>query len=552
MLVTSSTERIWDIKNSTYGFAENIVDIILQNRGVSKNDLDVSIKKSMPDPYVFVDMQRAAERIVKAIENKESIAILGDYDVDGVSSTAIFVKFFQYIGVDYKYAIPDRMKDGYGLNKSNIDKFQNSLIITVDNGAAAIDELKYAHDKGIEIIVVDHHEMSIIPENTIVVDPFRPDDQSKYRYLCATGLAMMCVIAINRLLRERGFYRNRQEPDLMSFLDLVALATICDVVPLVGLNRAFVTTGLKILQRRKNYGINAMMNLANKKDVDSESVGFFFGPRLNASGRLSSAMISLELLTTKDEKESSKLAAQLEQLNEQRKCLDQEMFDIAETQIDLSQKFICAYGNDWHAGVIGIVAGRLKEKYNMPTIVISCDNGDLCHASCRSTDDVDISKVIRKGIEKQVIVSGGGHASAGGFVVLKDKINELIEFLKMYDFPDIKPKKFDVECRISVDDISDKLIENINTLEPFGQCNERPRFVIEGLIINKLNLIKEKHISLSFENSTIRGISFNATGSELEYILQKKIGVPMSIMGTLAFSTWRNQRYINLLVEDIE
>lgn len=552
--VVSSTDKIWNVNSEEYATSENVVDILLKNRELSCDFLNTSIKSTMPDPYTFVDMQRAVERIVKAIEKNESIAILGDYDVDGVSSTAIFVKFFQKIGVKCNYAIPDRMKDGYGLNITNIDKFRDSLIITVDNGATAIDELNYAYKNGIEIVVIDHHEMLTVPENTIVVDPFRPDDPCEYKYLCATGLVMMCVIGINRLLRQRGFYKNHPEPNLNKFMDLVALATICDVVPLIGLNRAFVQSGLKIIEKCENIGIREMMNLSPKKQqINSESVGFFFGPRLNASGRLQSAEKSLRLLTTSDKIEAANLAMELDRLNEVRKEIDQEIVMYAEQRADFSQKFVCAWGEDWHAGVIGIVAGRLKEKYNKPTIVISCKKNELCHASCRSPEHVDISKVIQSGIEQKIITSGGGHASAGGFVIAQEKIHDLVEFLKKYDFPEVQKKEIFVDCYIHERDVTEKLINNISKLEPFGECNREPLFIVNDLIISSINIIKEQHISVSFQGSSnIRGISFKTVGTKLEQILNDSIGKQVSVLGALSISSWRDRKYISLRIEDIE
>lgn len=552
MLVKSSTDRIWNIKNEIYATSENIVDVLLENRGMSHDIFDVSLKNTMPDPYVFVDMQRAVERVVKAVEEKQPIAILGDYDVDGISSTAIFVKFFKQIGAEHDYMIPHRVEDGYGLNTKNIDKFRDCLIIAVDNGATALKELAYAYSLGIEIVVIDHHEMLTIPENTIVVDPFRPDDFCEYRYLCAAGLVMMAVIGINRLLRQRGFYQNIQEPNLNEYLDLVALATICDVMPLIGLNRAFVKVGLRLIENRKNIGIYTMMKMSSYPvEINSESIGFFFGPRLNAAGRLDSASISLKLLITDDANEAEILAAKLEQLNEERKKLDQTIIKFAEKQADFSQKFICAWGEGWHEGVIGIVAGRLKEKYNKPTIVISCKS-DICQASCRSTVDVDISKIIQQGIERQLILSGGGHAIAGGFLISQNKIADFVEFLKAYDLPEIQPKEFSVDCRVLGDNLDFEFVEKLNTLEPFGECNARPRFVIENVFLESIRIIKEQHISLSLKNlPKIRAISFKSVGTSIEDIIANKVGEFCSLLGTVSFSCWREQKYISLILEDI-
>lgn len=553
MLVKSSTDRIWNIKSDIRATSENIIDILLENREISRDILDVSLKNTMPDPYVFVDMQRAVERIVRAIEEKQPVAILGDYDVDGISSTAILVKFFKQIGVKYDYVIPHRVEDGYGLSTKNIDKFRDCLIITVDNGTTALKELAYAYSLGIEIVVVDHHEMSVIPENTIVVNPYRPDDCCEYKYLCAAGLVMMFVIGINRLLRQRGFYRSVQEPNLNKYLDLVALATICDVMPLIGLNRAFVKAGLRLIEKKENVGIYTMMKMSSYPvEINSESIGFFFGPRLNAAGRLDSASTSLKLLITDDANEAGILAAKLEQLNEERKKLDQAIMKFAEKQADFSQKFICTWGEGWHEGVIGIVAGRLKEKYNKPAIVISCKS-DVCQASCRATANVDISKIIQKGIEKQLILSGGGHAVAGGFLIAQNKISDFVEFLKGYDFPEVLPKEFTVDCRVLGENLDDRFVEQVSMLEPFGECNERPYFVIENVVIESIKIIKDQHVSVSLKGlPKVRIISFKSVGTAVGETLANMVGKVCNLLGTVSFSYWRNQRYISLILEDIQ
>lgn len=549
---TSLTGKEWSIGSDERGTLENIVDILLENRGLSEDFLQVSLSNTLPDPYVFADMQRAAERIVTAILNGESIAVLGDYDVDGVSSTAILVKFFRSIGVDCSYAIPDRMLDGYGLNINNIKKFKDSLIITVDNGAAALEELAYAHENNIEVIVIDHHRMSVIPENTIVVDPFRPDDPCEYKYLCATGLAMICVMGIDRELQRRGFYKPGQRPNIDEYMDLVALATVCDVVPLVGLNRAFVQAGLKVMETEKNIGIREMRKLLKNREISAETAGFYLGPRLNAAGRLASAEISLKLLTASDPIEAKKLAARLEELNEMRKDLDQDMLQCAEAETDLSQKFICAYGNKWHAGVIGIVAGRLKEKYNKPSIVISGGADGVCHASCRSTEGVNISDVICAGIEAGVIRSGGGHALAGGFVITEDNIPKLMEFLQKYPFPEVQPKKIFADCILSRRNVSEELIDSINILAPFGEANRAPYFVIDDLVISSAGIIGGQHMSVTFEGvPEIRGMAFKSVGTSLGDALKSKIGQRVSVLGTLTISTWRGQKNISMYIEDI-
>ena len=281
--------NVWNIKRRESIDENNVVDILLKNRGYSRDFMSSTMRNTMPDPYSFIDMEKTVERIYEAIIKKQQIAILGDYDVDGISSTCIFLKFFKEIGVDCVYTIPNRMDEGYGLNIPNIEKYKDHLIIAVDCASSSIDELNYAKENKIDIVVIDHHTMNCIPEGAVaIVNPHRPDEKDDFKYLCATGLVFMCVVGLNRLLKQKGFYKNNA-PQLMDYLDLVALATVCDVVELKGLNRAFVINGLQIIRMKKNIGIRELLALRDKSEVNAETIAFFIGPNLNAGGRLKTA-----------------------------------------------------------------------------------------------------------------------------------------------------------------------------------------------------------------------------------------------------------------------
>jgi single-stranded-DNA-specific exonuclease len=507
----------------------------------------------MPDPFVFIDMEKAVDCVANAIKSGRKIVIFGDYDVDGVASTAICINFLNYVRADCSYEIPDRSKDGYGINIENLSKHKDSLIIAVDCGSSAINELLYAKNFGIDIIVIDHHKMSSIPSALAIINPYRPDEKDDYKYLCAAGLVFMCIVGINRSLKESGFYFNKKEPCLVDYLDLVALATVCDVVNLIGLNRAFVSVGLKVIQQRKNLGIDALMSLYRGSTITAETISFFLGPKLNAAGRMSSADISVKLLTTKNPIEAKNIAKQLDDFNKKRQIIEHEITEKIIANVDDNAAFICSYHSDWHAGIIGIVAGRLKEKFGKPAIVISCDKNGKCKASCRSVDDLDISELVDEGIRRGIISSGGGHSMAAGFTIEVDKIDELMEFLKAEIKLPNRSQELWADCLLNLQMLSVDFIEAISVLEPFGMGNRYPKFVITNVRISSAKIVGENHIATvlsdDFGNS-LRAISFKVANTVLGKTILNTID-PVYALGTLSISHWKGKKYISFLLEDI-
>ncbi len=554
-LIKSSSGNIWNIKTDIEADENNIVDILLKNRGYSRNFLSSTMRNSMPDPYSFIDMEKAIDRIYEAIMKNQPIAILGDYDVDGISSTCIFLKFFKDIGVDCVYTIPNRMDEGYGLNISNIEKYKNHLIIAVDCGSSSAEELAYSKKNKIDIIVIDHHTMSCVPDGAIaIVNPHRPDEKGAFRYLCAAGLVFMCVVGLNRLLKQRNFYEDSEiMPQLTDYLDLVALATVCDVVELKELNRAFVINGLKIIQAKKNLGLRELLALKKPSEISSETIAFFIGPNLNAGGRLETADIGVKLLTTDNPAEAESSALRLYNLNKKRQGIESSMVEEALLSLDENLNFICVFDPGWHVGVIGIVAGRLKEKYNKPTIVICCDKNGVGKASCRSIGAVDISQVVKKGIEKGIIDSGGGHALAAGFSLSTDNIPLLMDFLKTEIKYDYEPKTFNVDAIVSLSDLSLDFVKKMNELVPFGQGNPSPIFVIPDVRITCSKIVKEQHISVTLSDdfgNILRGISFRCVGTALEDVLLNSKN-KLKILGEPCISAWRGNRAVDFLIRDV-
>ena len=551
--IKSLLGNIWNIKAHEKVDENSVVGVLLKNRGYSQDFMNTTMRNTMPDPYSFIDMEKTVERIYEAIKKKQPIAILGDYDVDGISSTCVFLKFFREIGADCTYTIPNRMDEGYGLNISNIEKYKNHLIIAVDCGSSSIEELNYAKENNIDVVVIDHHMMNCIPKGAVaIVNPHRPDESDNFKHLCAAGLAFMCVVGLNRLLKQKEFYGSTS-PELMDYLDLVALATVCDVVPLKGLNRAFVINGLQIIRMKKNLGIQELLALRDKSEVNSETIAFFIGPNLNAGGRLRTADIGVKLLTTNNISEAKHLAFELFNLNKERQKIESSMVEEAVSMIDENLNCICVFNSNWHVGVIGIVAGRLKEKYNKPAIVICCDKNGVGKASCRSIEGVDISEIVKKGIETKVITFGGGHAMAAGFSLSVENISSLYEFLKTEIQYAPKPKTFDVDAVVNLSDLSLDFVKKMNQLSPFGQGNPFPILVISGVKIICSRILKDQHISVILADdfgNTLKGISFRCMGTPLEDVLLNSRN-KLKILGELCISTWKDKQSLNLLIRDV-
>ena len=557
--MTSLTKKTWNIKNgedSLNDFHE-LSEILLQNRNIKDIDsfLNAAIKRFMPDPFHFIDMEKAVKRIVQAIRSKEKITILGDYDVDGVSSTAIFIIFLQHLNMEYEFVIPSRFDDGYGLSIKNIEKYKDSLIIAVDCGSSSIEELQYAKENDVDIIVIDHHKMNCIPEAVAIVNPHRPDESGEYLYLCATAMVFMCITGLNRELRQSGHYKENylKEPELLDYLDLVALATVCDVMDLIDLNRAFVMTGLKVMQKRKNLGIDALISIGKITNATSDSIAFFLGPRINAAGRLATADTSVQLLTTKNPIEARKIALYLDGLNRERQSVESQIADEATQRVDESLNFVCLYDRGWHQGVIGIVAGRLKEKYNKPTFIVSINETGIGKASCRSIEGVDIVVIIKKAAEKGILISGGGHAMAAGFSIEEAKLEEFVQFLKEEITQPTPVKELYADCFLPAELASIETARHISKLEPFGTGNIHPKFVLTNVRIMSHKVVGKNHLQISLKSETGRAlntISFKSYGTPLGDIIMN-YEENVSILGTLSISEWKGREYLSFYLEDI-
>ena len=515
---------------------ENLVKNILKSRGIEDETeilrfLHPSIKEYMPDPFVLKDMDVATNLIADAICQHKKIAIYGDYDVDGITSTAIFVKYLRKIGVDVSWYLPTREGEGYGLNISAIEQIAQSgveLMITVDCGISGIEEVKKAKQLGLRVVITDHHSPdNVLPEADAIVNPKREDDESGLSFLAGVGVAFLTLVALNRELKNRNFF-NEEIPqiNLLNYIDFVALGTICDTMPLIGLNRAFVSTGLKVLGLRQNLGLRTLMDLAGIKQPSVYAVGFALGPRLNAAGRLDSASPALELLLTDNPLIANDLANKLHQMNQERIDIQNAIMVNATEIADRCCKsgkcslFVC--GDNWHGGVMGIIAGRLKDKYNLPTCVATRNDG-IINGSGRSTADIDLGKIIHEALAQGILKEGGGHAAAAGFTLDAEHEQAFCDFLEKSvneQLNGVKPKpEILVDAQIDASGAGMKLIESLADLAPFGQCNPEPTFVLCGGQL--------KFASVMGNGAHLRGIIRTSNGSNLSFVGFNLVGTPV-------------------------
>ncbi|MDD3288081.1 MAG: single-stranded-DNA-specific exonuclease RecJ [Alphaproteobacteria bacterium] len=527
--------------------------------------LDPKLRDLLPDPSRFVDMDKAATRLINALQSNEKIAVFGDYDVDGATSSALLIRFLRSLGVDSRLYIPDRLKEGYGPNSMAMKKLAGEgikLVICVDCGTTAHEPLKTAGDEGLDVIVIDHHAAEpSLPTACAIVNPNRIDEKMTpdFGMLAAVGVTYLFVIAVNRKLRElKWFSSERPEPDLRQWLDLVALGTICDVVKLTGLNRAFVAQGLNIMGRRQNAGIAALAKIASVKDVlDSYAAGFILGPRINAGGRVGSSDLGARLLACDDMSAATLIAEQLNKYNTDRREIEAQVLAEAEAMtFDEASPITFVASENWHAGVIGIVAARLKEKFHRPALVIGIE-GDVGKGSGRSIGNIDLGAAIIAARQAGLIVNGGGHKMAAGFTVVKNKIEDLKKFLSERIGRQLEAEPFEPSLSIdglaATNGLNEEFVEKLSALSPFGAGNPEPRFALADCRIIRASIVGEKHVSLIIAQggSRLRAIAFRAMENGLGIALMS-IGAssPCHLAGHIRADNWKGDGSAQLLVDD--
>ena len=528
--------------------------------------LNPKIKNFLPNPFILKDMEKAADRTVKAIKNNEKIGIFGDYDVDGATSTAILGNYFNQIDRKTEIYIPDRKSEGYGPNQQGFEKLISNgskLIFTVDCGTLSFDTINFSQSKNTDVLVLDHHQSDLkLPNAFSIVNPNRFDDKSNLNYLCAAGVCFMFLVALNKKLREIDWFKknNIDEPNLMNYLDLVSLGTVCDVVPLIGLNRAIVSQGLEVLKNKLNLGLKTLKNVCGiESNITTYHLGYVIGPRINAGGRVGKCSHGANLLLSKDSKETFKIATELESFNEERRLIESNMLKKIKNTISINSDdpVIVLSGHNWHEGIIGIIASRLKEKYNKPTVIISVEKG-LGRASARSVLGFDIGTVIINAVQNKILKKGGGHKMAGGFTIDENKIEEFKDFLKK-KFLKIeknlnKKNILLFDAKISPSALNENFFSEVNSLSPFGSGNPEPKFVVENLELLKSSVVADKHIRSLLsapDGSAVKSIAFNAIKTNLETYLLSKNRKKFNILGKLSLNEWKGQKKVEFIIDDI-
>jgi single-stranded-DNA-specific exonuclease len=543
---------------------------ILAARGITADEaerfLNPVLREALPDPSRLRDMDKAADRLAEAIRGGEKIAVFGDYDVDGATSGALILRFLEAVGGDGSYYIPDRIREGYGPNAPALLSLAAqgaALVVTVDCGISAFEALDAAAAAGLDVIVVDHHIAEPrLPQAVAIVNPNRMDDDSGLGQLAAVGVTFLLLVALNRALRQAGHYGDsRPEPDLLGLLDLVALGTICDVVPLTGLNRALTVQGLKVMAARGNIGLAALSDSAGiNEKPNAYHAGYILGPRVNAGGRVGESSLGIRLLTTSDSDTAHAIAQHLNDLNKERQAIEGDVLEAAIRQVEergeTPAPIIIAAGAGWHPGVVGIVASRLKERFSRPAIVIAVDQG-LGKASCRSLPGVDIGAAITAARQADLLVNGGGHAMAAGFTVAEDKLPELGLFLMERLAPAVAAARqstsLGIDGAVTVEGATLELIEELARSGPFGAGNSEPRMVVSGARIVRADVVGKGHVRCILAGATgkrLTAIAFRAAGEELGHMLLDAGQGPLHLAGNLRLNRWRERDDVQLIIQD--
>ena len=516
--------------------ADALVKGILSSRGISEpveveKFLHPSVKEYMPDPSVLKDMDVATNVIADVICANQKIAIYGDYDVDGITSTAVFVKYLQALGIDVSWHLPTREGEGYGLNIAAIEQIAQDgvkLLITVDCGISGVEEVARAKQLGVKVVITDHHSPdNVLPDADAVVNPKRADDTSGLDFLAGVGVAFLTLVSLNRELKNRNFFSGDKTPvNLLNYVDLVALGTICDTMPLIDLNRAFVATGLKVMGLRQNLGLKVLMDVAGIKNPSVYAVGFALGPRLNAAGRLDSAAPALDLLLTDNPLIADALANKLHKMNQERIDIQNAiMLDAVEKAERCCKSgkcslFVC--GDNWHGGVMGIIAGRLKDKYNLPTCVAT-KSGGVINGSGRSIPEIDLGKIIHDAMSAGILDEGGGHATAAGFTLNAEHEDDFCVFLEKAVREQLNGEKpipeIIVDAQIDAASADINLVKKMSVMAPFGQCNPEPTLVLSGAVL--------KYATVMGNGSHLRGVVRTSNGGQLAFVGFNLVGTPV-------------------------
>jgi single-stranded-DNA-specific exonuclease len=547
---------------------------VLAGRGVEADGvaefLDPTVRRLMPDPDVLTDMAKAAARIADAVERRETIAVFGDYDVDGATSAAVLATFLRHGGIEPLIHIPDRLFEGYGPNTEAVRALAEKgarLLVTVDCGTTSIAPLAEAKKLGLDVVTIDHHQTDeALPPVDALVNPNRQDDLSGLSHLAAVGLVFMTVVAVNRELRRRGFWHVlRPEPDLLDLLDLVALGTVADVVPLKGLNRAFVSKGLLAMRRREHVGLTALMDAARLTGPpECWHLGFLLGPRINAGGRIGRADLGVRLLLEADATEAAAMAAELDRLNRERQVIEQQTLAEAEAEalaaLGLEEKgaVVVAAGHGWHPGVVGLVAARLKERFGRPAFAIALEPGGIGTGSGRSITGVDLGTAVRHAVSSGLLLKGGGHAMAAGVTISPDRLGAFRAYLEesLHDAVE-KARQEDsllIDGAVSAAGATVAMLTDIARAGPFGAGHAEPVFAVPAHTLAYAEEVGQAHVRARLragDGTLLNAIAFRAAGKPLGNALIANRGRSVHTAGTLSIDRWDGQERVQFRLMDL-
>lgn len=549
------------------GLAE-VTGRVLAGRGLGLDDaagfLEPRLKDWLPDPSHLHDLDRAAARIAAAVGAGETVGLIGDYDVDGATSTALVGRYLRALGIEAVIEIPDRLADGYGPNETVLDRLAAAgcaLVLTLDSGTTAFAPLAHAAARGQEVIVVDHHAADAeLPAAYAVVNPNRRDQDSPLRHVAAVGVAFVLLVAVSRRLRADGWFKDRVEPQLLGWLDLVALGTVCDVVPLTGINRAFVHQGMKLVRAGGNAGVAALARAAKLAQVGSaRDLGFVLGPRINAGGRTGRSSLGSRLLMADDEGEADGLAAALDTLNTERRALERKVQLAAETalqpEVERGRPLLIAAGEGWHIGVVGIVAARLVERWHRPTFVLGIEGG-IATGSARSIGGFDVGAAVLAARAAGLLLKGGGHAMAAGVTLRIDALGRFRDFLteRMTGALGVgppEPAPLDLDGALAVGAVGADLATELERLAPYGAGNPEPRFCIGDARPVDVRPVGDGHLSCRLactSGAQAKAIAFRARGTPLEPALHA--GQPLRVAGRIKPDVWQGRVGACFQIED--
>jgi single-stranded-DNA-specific exonuclease len=568
----SVTGQPWRWRRAGAGDLDSLVDELLLARGVDPADLprhrDPRIRDFLPDPSAFQDMDKGAKRLADAVEGGESIAVFGDYDVDGATSAALLTLLLRRLDVEPIVYIPDRLMEGYGPSGAALVELRNrgaSLAVTVDCGAQAFEALEDAKSAGLDVIVVDHHQCAtLLPVAYALINPNRLDEGelgASHGHLAAVGMAFLLGVALVRELRTRGFFNGRPEPQLLDLLDLVALGTVADVARLHGLNRAFVTQGLKIMAARQNIGLSALSEASRLvKPPSCRDLGFALGPRINAGGRVGKSDLGVRLLTCTDPEEARTIAAELDRLNEERRAIETIVCEQAEEQaarLDAAP-VLTVMGKGWHPGVIGIVAGRLKERFGRPAIVIAEDDDGTGKGSGRSIPGVDLGAAVLAAKESGLLIAGGGHAMAAGLTLPKGGLEAFRDFINQRLADDVERSRDGrallIDALLAPGGVVGGLCDSLDQAGPYGAGWPSPKIVCGPARLLRVGIVGEGHVrglACGDDCKSFKWIAFRSAASDLgRALLASATDARWWLAGSIRRDEWNGGNAAEMHLED--